>query len=141
MGKSISDILNGISIENIDSVKIDNKNNKVNIKLSDTSKKQHDLELSGVDNYHFIDEYIYTKEDDIKNNDRVSFYDAMPWAYMALSYNANGELIKQTQVDPNLVINSKDKSICMRVKSAKLDGDFYPVFKKSFLTNGELKFE
>ncbi len=133
MKQSISEFLNDIKIEKIDDLHIDHENNKVIIKLSDYKHKVHELELAGVDNYHFIDDYIYVKENQDNNSRGVSFYDSSPWGYKTVSYDRDGNIVGEDEIEPNFVVNSKEKSICLRIKTAKLDGDFYPVFKSSFL--------
>lgn len=135
MRKSISEALNTIKIKQIDSIEIDHKNNKVEIKLQDWKKKSYNLELYGVDNYHFIDDYIYVKEDQKNMHRGVSFYDSMPWAYMTLTYDDEGNVVDSAEIAPNFVANSKDKSLCLKVGGAKLNGNFYPVFKNSFLSD------
>ncbi len=131
---SISELLNNIKIEKISGLKIDNENNKVSISLLDYSKNEHQLELLGVQNYHFIDDYIYVKENEKNNVKGVSFYDSSPWGYKAITFDKNGNKIDEEEIEPNLLVNSKEKSICLSISGAKLDGDFYPVFRNSFLS-------
>lgn len=134
MRQSISDLLNTINIEKIDSMNIDHKNRMVKLTLLDREQNSYELQLLGVDNYHYIDDYIYIREDEKKNLSGVSFYDSMPWGYVAISFDSEGNVIKKVEVEPNFVVNSKERSLCLKIKEARLDGNFYPVFKNSFLS-------
>ncbi len=137
MKQSISEFLNEVNIKKIDNINIDNENNMVKIKLIDHAEKPYDLELLGVENYHYIDDYIYVKGNQNKNTKGVSFYDLSPWGYKAITVDRNGNITDESEIEPNLVINSKEKSMCLRIQSAKLDGNFYPVFKNSFFSIDE----
>ncbi len=141
MKPSISELLNSIKIEKISGLKIDNENNTISISLLDYSKNEHELELLGVENYHFIDDYIYVKENESSNVKGVSFYDSSPWGYKTITFDKDGNKIDEEDIEPNLLVNSKEKSICLNIRGAKLDGDFYPVFRNSFLSGVGTKIE
>ncbi len=127
MTKRVTGILNRMNLEEIDSLKIDNEEHTIKLGFIDASMSYHEVELLGVDNYHFLDENMYEESSKKDASNPIKFFDTMMSLYLSVTIDDDGNILDKSFVEPNFVMNSKNKSMSARADIVKIDGVYYEI--------------
>lgn len=127
MNKNITGILNDLNLEKIEELIIDNDEKTIKFQFIDSDMDYHEVELLGVDNYHFSDELVYEEPEYHDESKSIKFFDSIMSMYLSLTVDEDGKIVEKSFVEPNFFMNSKDKTVSARAKTIKIDGVNYHI--------------